>query len=151
MIRSTLMPWSRKKASARRQKAMAVGWSFVGENFGVGEAAVAVDGGVDEGVADGRFAGPVGARPSDTAVDSPAASLRYSTQLLDVLVDELAGAGHLDPTDRGPRGPVEVIEPVEPVTHQHPVDRRRRHPHNPGDPSWTKPFLDPQTHDPPLH
>lgn len=60
------------------------------------------------------------------------------------------GAGHLDASDRSSGRPVEVVEAVEPVSHQHRMDRRRRHPHDPRDAGRAQAPLAAQVDDPPL-
>src|SRR5215213_5871675 len=73
---------------------------LVGEDFGVGEAAVIVDGDVDELVADGvaSSSGLVDVARVvmlSPAADAPAGATLDPAQLLDVDVDELAGPGAL--------------------------------------------------------
>jgi hypothetical protein len=87
---------------------------LVGKDLAVGKAAVAVDSGVHEGVAD------LGAMPAaslrSSTVDPPAAPLGDPAKLLDVDVDEFAGTAHLHPSDRGAGHPVQVVETVQLVS-----------------------------------
>jgi hypothetical protein len=55
---------------------------LVGEDFAVGEAAVGVDGGVDEGVADVGASSSTGVGTSGPTVDAPAATSRDPAKLL---------------------------------------------------------------------
>jgi len=101
------------------------GAGLIGEDLGVDEAAVVVDGAVEVGVADaGSAPGPGGGR--GPAQDPVAAAGRDLAQLLDVNVDQLAGPGTFVAADRRGGGSVHVREPVEVITDQHPVDRRGR-------------------------
>src|SRR5262245_10942787 len=100
---------------------------FVGEDFGVGQAAVVVDSAVEVGVADaGSATGP--AVGGGSAMDAVAAAGWDLAELLDVDVDQLAGPGTLVAADRCGGGPVHVGEPVEVVADQDAVDRRGRYP-----------------------
>jgi hypothetical protein len=118
---------------------------FVGEDLAVGEACVAIDGGVHERVAD---FGAIPASPfGGPAVDAPPAAFGDATQLLDIDVDELAGSGHLDPSDRCSGHSIEVIESVELMTDQHPMGRRGMHADNPCDARGSEATAAAQRHD----
>ena len=121
---------------------------LIGEDFGVCEAAVAVDRRVHERVAD------LGAMPSSSfvgaAVHTPAATFGDPTEFLDVDVHELAWAGHFHAPNRCSGHPVEMIESIEGVADEHPVDGRRRHVHDPRDPRRSKSTIPAQRDDAPL-
>ena len=98
--------------------------AFVGEDFAVGDTAVAVDRGVDVGVSDGGVTAP---GVIAAAVGSPAAPGGDATELFDVDLDQLAGSGVFDAANDPPGGPVHPRQPVESEPHQHPMHRRRMH------------------------
>src|SRR4051812_48502696 len=91
---------------------------LVGQDFAVGNAAVTVDRGVDERVADSDAAGlgDVAATPG-----SPATACGDAAQLLDVHLDQLAGTVMFDAAaDHGAGGTVEPAELVEALAAQDP-------------------------------
>ena len=87
------------------------------EGFGVGEAAVVVDHGVDVFVADSLAGSGVGA-----FVDSPSASVGDPAQGFDVDMYQLTRAIPHIP-DRNPRGAVQCRQTRQPPAGQHRVDR----------------------------
>ena len=120
--RSMMMPRARNQASARRQKAAAVAPCLVGQDFGVGEAAVVVDGGVQVGVAERASC----ARRGGPAVDPVAAAGGDAAELLDVDVDQLTGAGRVRSGGSGRGLAVQVAEPVQVVADAGPGRWSRR-------------------------
>src|SRR5829696_5931123 len=77
--------------------------AFVGEDFAVGDTAVAVDRDVDVGVSDAGVTAP---GVIAAAVGSPAAPGGDATELFDVDWDQLAGSGVFDAANDPPGGPV---------------------------------------------
>jgi hypothetical protein len=75
---------------------------------------------------------PVGTGSLATS-DLVTSTVGDATELLDVYVDELAGPAPLIATDGLTCGPVEMVQALHVVAHEHPVDRRRRHPESSAD------------------
>lgn len=98
---------------------------LVGGGFGVDEAAVVVEGAVQERVA---AAVPSGLeRPRLLAAHDPvAATGGHAAEFLGVDVDQLARSDALVAADRFAGLAVEVVKAVQIVAAQHPVDGRRR-------------------------
>jgi hypothetical protein len=99
--------------------------SLVGEDLGVGEAAVVVDGGVKVGVADPSVP-PAATSGGSPAMDLVAPAVGDPPEFLHVDVDEFPGPGPLVASDRLGGLTIDVIETVEVVAAQHPVDGGRR-------------------------
>jgi hypothetical protein len=90
------MPWRRYVRGRSLQEADRGCRFFVGQDFGVGEAAVVVDGDVDVLVADGAAAAAGLVDPARVVVlraaaDTPARAALDPAELLDVDVQQLAG------------------------------------------------------------
>src|SRR5262249_32960604 len=103
---------------------------LVGEDLGVGEPAVVVDRDVDVFVADAvphlaRLVGVFRVVVLAAAADAPAGAPLDAAELLDVEMDELAGAGALV-AERGFEP--EPAEPAHAAAGQDPRNGRERHP-----------------------
>ena len=129
-------PWAAKNAPAEEPRAGR--GLFVGQDLGIGQPGVVVDGGVDIVVADRWASGSVlvagAVLVRVAAMNAMAASRRNAAQLLDVHVDQLARVGALIAADRLPGRPVHPGQPVQPVAAQHPVHGGGRQPNQGADP-----------------
>src|SRR5205085_2236230 len=98
---------------------------FVVEHLAVGEASVAVDGGVHVAVADLVRTDPL-AWVAGTA-HPPTTTLRDATELLHVHVHQLAQIARRDPADDLTGRAVHPRQAVHAESHQHAVNRRCGH------------------------
>ncbi len=120
---------------------------LIGEDLGVGQPGVIVEGGVDEGVAV-----PVTVLAALGPAQHPVpAAVGDSGELLHVHVHQLPGCAAFVAADRLAGGPVAAVQAGQPPAHQHPVHRGGRHADPGGDPDRADLVRPPQHHDPLLH
>ncbi|MBE1494225.1 hypothetical protein H4696_001325 [Amycolatopsis lexingtonensis] len=136
------------------------GGGFVGVDFGVGDAGVVVDNGVDErGAGAGLVVGAAGQPRGGSLVDlalspadvAPAAAVGDVAELGDIDMDQRSGMVVFVAAQRFAGDPVDVGEPVDPATHQYRVQRGCRQAEPAGDLDRAQPVTPPQPHDRPHH
>jgi hypothetical protein len=125
---------------------------FVGEDFGIGQPGVVIDGVVQESIAGSAVRRRPGLVPvtDGSALAPVAAAVRDPPEFLDVHVDQLPGLSVLVATDHPARGPVQPGQPGQPVPGEHPMHRGWMDPQQVTDPRRTPPAVDSDCDDPPF-
>jgi hypothetical protein len=108
--------------------------ALIGQDFGIGQPGVVVDGGMDIVIAWAMLAVASALLKRVAAMNPMAATLTEPPELLDVHVDQLAWPEAFIAADQLAAGPVQQLQPPKPVVAQHPVDRRDRQADQGGDP-----------------
>src|SRR5688500_14105956 len=109
--RWTAIWWAAKNPSSAAEEPRAGAGLLVGEDLGIGQAGVVINGGVDIVIADGAAAGAVpiaGAMLGRVAAIEPvAATVAQPAQLLDIDMDQLARPSSLIAADHLAGGAVQ--------------------------------------------
>src|SRR5699024_1860738 len=124
-------------------------FALIGQDLGVGQPGVVIDGVVQVHVARapvGLCAGLV-AVASSASEDLVASAVGDASLFLDVDVDHLTGPGPFVATDGSAGGPVLPGQLRQPITGEHPVDGGGLDPQPVADPLWTPPAVDAQPDD----
>jgi hypothetical protein len=108
--------------------------ALISQDFGIGQARVVVDGGMDIVIARAMLAVASALLERVAAMDAVTATLGEPPELLDIHVEQLAWPSAFVAADDLAAGPVQHLQPPELVAAQHPLDRRGRQADQRGDP-----------------